>query len=711
MKILLLLMIVSLSLAAEGLKEKKTAPVYYLPLADSIPFYKKIPVNPQKKPDLFIRIFDTLQFLDSTNGWCKVRTKTSQVGYVKSMFLLSLRDLQIFAMTDRMEFARAPKTDPEEEILKQKIYERARKVEKLKNDDRSISGLDDVLGNIAGISRAGAHSPRVLDMYSAKEFKPPVQENKAPVEVQSEKVEVEAEKVEIQPEKVDAEPVSTIIRNIVTLKAASHDDNAEFPFYQEFCTNNSAKKVKNVYPWSPIDRKIIRVLDAENQPAAGISIKYLDISGDVLFTTETPSSGELNIFPDFDKLFTKTVQLEVGGVVNMAPEINRNDGTITAVLPFASVTPRQICVQLSFVMDATGSMNDEIAQLQNVIYTVNERLRSFPGNPAVELSLAAYRDKTDRVSLVGHPFTGSVDTFQTWINDLDAYGGGDKPEDVEGGLSYALDSITWKSGSVKVMFMVGDAAPHTKKARSDNYLELARSARNRGIKIFPIGASGLDLPGEVAFRQIALRSGGEFIFLHYGEEGESEGAASKKDIGKVSHHTGENYEARTLDEIIVDVVKRELAYRNKEVASKALVAQPRYDTELLNKRLMSLLQLVLKKEIPLSGKAITLTPFVASDSTLNEVGQYLWESALIEAGKLVPVNLVERARLEAIIQEHALIQSGVIDPAYEDKIGKLTGSDYVMFTKLSYIGLRPVCHARLVDCATGTIVSAARVPL
>jgi len=53
---------------------------------------------------------------------------------------------------------------------------------------------------------------------------------------------------------------------------------------------------------------------------------------------------------------------------------------------------------------------------------------------------------------------------------------------------------------------------------------------------------------------------GLFVFLTYGETGESDGGTPSS----VSHHTGENWQARNLDAIIVQSIQRELAHLSAE---------------------------------------------------------------------------------------------------------------------------------------------------
>ncbi len=62
--------------------------------------------------------------------------------------------------------------------------------------------------------------------------------------------------------------------------------------------------------------------------------------------------------------------------------------------------------------------------------------------------------------------------------------------------------------------------------------------------------------GEFILRQISQYTQGRYIFLTYGERGESEGGKE----GSVSHHTGANFQTDKLESIIIRFAKEELAY-------------------------------------------------------------------------------------------------------------------------------------------------------
>jgi hypothetical protein len=505
---------------------------------------------------------------------------------------------------------------------------------------------------------------------------------------------------------------ATVIQ-VSNTKAGSHNDNEEFPFYQDYCVKKT-DKFDIPYQWNISERYIIKVMHPDSSSAFNKLVTIADCSGKPVFRAKTQASGEIVIFPRMDFKSSDSYKINDYTIAidnNLPTPINNSlENRISLMANDARQIPAQVPVQVCFLMDATGSMADEIQQLQDVIFSIYSRITALPTRPLVEFSIVSYRDKKDVYLVRGTPFTGSIDDFQVALGNVTASGGGDYPEDVEAGFAFCLDSLRWKSEAVKFIFLVGDAPPHLKE-KERNYLALARQCRENGIMISPIGASGLSPAGEFVFRQMGVLTHGEFVFLHYGEQGESDGAATAADPGRVSHHTGSNYTVRRLDDIVLDIVGRELAYLTPVENISHNYPKPQEQAELLDVRLANLLRQVVRDDNTLAGKALVIPPVSVADTSLNQVSEYLWELALEKLPSLTKASVIERGRLQDILKELAISQTGITEPVDENKIGKLLNADYLLLSRLHYLGAVRVCHMRLVDCKSGSIISAARVQL
>jgi Mg-chelatase subunit ChlD len=207
-------------------------------------------------------------------------------------------------------------------------------------------------------------------------------------------------------------------------------------------------------------------------------------------------------------------------------------------------------VDVLFLLDATGSMGGEISRLQDTISTVATRLQGLSAQPTVRYGLVAYRDQGEDYVTAAADFTGKIADFKASLQKVEAGGGGDKAEDVESGLAKAVNGASWSEDAVKLVFLVADAAPHVDYEQSTAYTASMKKAAEKGIKLFPIGCSGLEPEGEYAFRQMAQFTMGQYLFITRGGDELTGG-------GEASHTVDKFAEGR-LDDIVVDLVKSEL---------------------------------------------------------------------------------------------------------------------------------------------------------
>src|SRR5262249_2876225 len=150
-------------------------------------------------------------------------------------------------------------------------------------------------------------------------------------------------------------------------------------------------------------------------------------------------------------------------------------------------------VDIEFVVDATGSMGDEIAQLKASLADIAARIDALPAQPNVRFALTIYRDRVDPFFTRTWNFTPDLASFQHEIAGGTAGGGGDYPEDVQQGLSDGLQKPAWRGpGTVKLMFLIGDAPPHLDYPNDPDYITTAEQAAADGVKIETLAASGLD---------------------------------------------------------------------------------------------------------------------------------------------------------------------------------------------------------------------------
>lgn len=146
-----------------------------------------------------------------------------------------------------------------------------------------------------------------------------------------------------------------------------------------------------------------------------------------------------------------------------------SDGKIehqTASSALDDTTPEKI-LDLCLIMDCTGSMGSWIAHCKDTLHNVIDDTVAKDKTCKVRVSFVGYRDFCDKRIFAVHEFSYDTDHVKKFIAQQSASGGGDAPEDVQGGLRRALD-LNWsdKDDSVKLAYLVADAPCHGKQYHS-----------------------------------------------------------------------------------------------------------------------------------------------------------------------------------------------------------------------------------------------------
>jgi Mg-chelatase subunit ChlD len=222
-------------------------------------------------------------------------------------------------------------------------------------------------------------------------------------------------------------------------------------------------------------------------------------------------------------------------------------------------------LDLVFLVDATGSMGDEIDKLKRSLRSIAAQIARMPQAPDVCWGLVAYRDRGDAFFVRTWDFTDRLDAFQDVLDRLQAAAGGDMPEALNEGLHAAVHRMSWRGdGATRMALLVADAPPHLPgegpaEVDGDGQVRLdhdTMAAQAQGIKLMTLGASGLDARGEFAFRQMAQYTGGRFVFLTYAQADDPSSGP-----GRQTSHEVEGYSVESLDRLIVRLVREELDAR------------------------------------------------------------------------------------------------------------------------------------------------------
>lgn len=178
---------------------------------------------------------------------------------------------------------------------------------------------------------------------------------------------------------------------------------------------------------------------------------------------------------------------------------------------FAQPTPREK-LDVSLVIDTTGSMGDEIRYLQTELLALSSAIEDKYPNAEQRWSLVAYRDMGDDYVTRVFDFSDNVEEFREKLSQQSAGGGGDFPEAPDAAL-VEMAKLSWRTEDnvARLAFLVADAPHHDNNA--EDMLDAIRGAREIGVHVYPVASSGVDELTEVSLRTAAQLTGGRYLFL------------------------------------------------------------------------------------------------------------------------------------------------------------------------------------------------------
>lgn len=499
------------------------------------------------------------------------------------------------------------------------------------------------------------------------------------------------------------------------LKAGFVDDNKQFNYFAHFI--NRFKHQLTYYNLNINERIIISLKDRNGNSLANARILIYNSRNHVVYSGTTYADGTFLFFPR--ELKTVEYRYKALAIYNNHRKYftiyrfgNRN---ITVRFPIHRKKIQNVPLDMLFILDTTGSMGKEIQRLKSTIDIIYLNASNFSSKPRVRFGMVLYKDRGDEYITKIIPLTSNLKKFRKDLDQIDASGGGDAPEDLQQALYDTIHKIQWRKDGIRLGFIITDAPPHLDYGQRYTYAHASRDAKQQAIKLFTIGTGGLPLQGEFVLRQIAQYTSANYIFLHYGEKGESEGGRA----GSVSHHTGANYQVDKLESIVIRATKKELSH---------LTNQPLHDgqeyfiahkipKETKKDTLNQLFSKAIKQLVDYSSLSIdqntpaSVLPISTKSSSLKVDAEYFTEQLILSFAQQRVFKLIDRELLQKIIQEQAIQNSELYDESKSVKIGKLIGAKMLISSKLYKIGKYNEMIIKLIRVETGEILSVTKVKI
>jgi hypothetical protein len=262
------------------------------------------------------------------------------------------------------------------------------------------------------------------------------------------------------------------------------------------------------------NHRIAVAITTKNKPAANATVTLFR-NDTPIWTAKTDNLGRAELwvgaFQKEKELNTTLLRLKVNEQWVSTATISETQVNRIA-LDEALPSPTNL-VQIAFMVDATGSMGDELEFLKMDLKKVIAEVQKTNTQLKISTATVFYRDEGDEYVVKHSPFTEDINQTTEFISLQRADGGGDFPEAVDKAL-VQLNQLQWQpEARTRIAFLVLDAPPHNKPAVISSIQYSVKTAAASGIKLIPVVASGIDKTTEFLMRFIAMYTNGTYVFI------------------------------------------------------------------------------------------------------------------------------------------------------------------------------------------------------
>ena len=298
------------------------------------------------------------------------------------------------------------------------------------------------------------------------------------------------------------------------MTAGEWNDLDNWTFWNNIIGDSSYSSMPDYWKFYNNNRVSIQILTGTGNPLNN-AIVELKRNSTTIFTARTDNFGKAELWVDlFQKSETvdfSTISISVNGNLEKQSIIPYSQG-INEIIVEAQ-QPKN-CIEIALVVDATGSMGDELEYIKTELVDVVQRVKSNNSQAAIYTSAVFYRDEGDEYVTRISNFSNDISVTNSFINKQSANGGGDYPEAVHTALEKAIDELQWSSNAkTRLMFLILDAPPHYESNVITSIQNSIKKAAEKGIKIIPITASGINKETEFLMRFMAISTNGTYVFI------------------------------------------------------------------------------------------------------------------------------------------------------------------------------------------------------
>lgn len=303
------------------------------------------------------------------------------------------------------------------------------------------------------------------------------------------------------------------------LTAGEWNDLDHWDFWGKLFKDEDITKASKVWEFNVDKRIAVKVTDAAGKAVSGARVEAT-MDSKIVWSTVTDNHGTanlwLNLFDGKELDDDAILKVRINGKEQSGtPVISYPQDGDAKVNSYKASQKADIenSVDVAFVVDATGSMEDEIRFLQDDIEDIIGKASAI-NSASIRTGAIFYRDEEDEYVTRSSQLTAKTADTREFIRHQSAYGGGDYPEAVHTALEATLQELDWNVyAKSRIAFLILDAPAHLKTKVVESLHKSIEKFADMGIIIIPVAASGADLQTEFMLRNFAIVTNGTYTFL------------------------------------------------------------------------------------------------------------------------------------------------------------------------------------------------------
>ena len=298
------------------------------------------------------------------------------------------------------------------------------------------------------------------------------------------------------------------------ITAGEWNDLDNWSFWKTQLERDTIKTFPDVWGFYTNNRVTITLTDASNKLVHDAIITLT--SNGVTAKGRTNNFGKAELFPGLLQTgfslsnFSLTAQY-LGQTFNLG-SYSPAQNSINASIPVNKTVNNTL--DIMFVVDATGSMGDELSYLKTELKDVVNRAGGQLPGVQLRMGSVFYRDIGDEYLTKPFNFTENSDQLNNFINNQSAGGGGDYPEAVDEALKVSIQNMQWSPNAInRILFLVLDAPPHQGQDNLAKIKTAITEAQQKGIRVIPVSASGISWETEFFLRFLSVSTNSTYVFI------------------------------------------------------------------------------------------------------------------------------------------------------------------------------------------------------